>query len=59
MIHFDIEEEPEWNYRVSETSAISSSSPLGEQTDASAKGKENQVIKAKRYINFLYMLYEP
>ena len=42
MINFNIEEEPEWNYRVSETSAISSSSPLGEQTDASAKGKENQ-----------------
>ena len=38
-----IEKEPEWNYRVSETSAILSSSPLGEETDASAKGKENSM----------------
>ena len=48
MINSNIEEEPEWNYRVSETSSISNSSPLGEQTDASAKGKENgmQIISS-------------
>ena len=36
-----VEEEPEWNYRVSETSAILSSDPLGEAAEATAKGTEN------------------
>ena len=41
-------EEPEWNYRVSETSAILSSDPLGEAAEATAKGKENgmQIISS-------------
>jgi len=34
-------EEPEWNYRVSETSAILSSDPLGEAAEATAKGGLN------------------
>ena len=41
-------EEPEWNYRVSETSAILSSDPLVEAAEATAKGKENgmQIISS-------------
>ena len=43
-----VEEEPDWNYRVSETSAILSSDPLGEAAEATAKGKENgmQIISS-------------
>ena len=43
-----VEEEPEWNYRVSETSAVLSSDPLGEAAEATAKGKENgmQIISS-------------
>merc|ERR1711971_1202624 len=35
------EEEPEWNHRVSETSTILSSDPLGEANEATAKGGLN------------------
>ena len=49
-----VEEEPDWNYRVSETSAILSSDPLGEAAEATAKGKENgmQIISSFEILTY-------
>ena len=52
-------EEPVWNYRVSETSAVLSSDPLGEAAEATAKGKENgmQIISSLENLTHTKVIY--
>ena len=48
-----------WNYRVSETSAVLSSDPLGEAAEATAKGKENgmQIISSLENLTHTQVIY--